>query len=225
MSVITDHTIKSLETFREGLLAINKNDLNHKAIMDYAVNNRKALDLNSMYNAVTNRLLAFQTDSDPEILDAARYEVIDQIDRAIVAVGTHDKVRSILDDLILRVRDTKLATLLNEFNAAKDGQPNLAAIGLRTIICLMIQERAKAKDSKSKLAIRPDLVLDPMLEEAIGTGLFPQGETKLLKAFQSHGQKAMFDNIVHKPGSNMLVSKDALAAGVDLLNKLLPTLE
>ena len=27
MSVITDHTIKSLETFREGLLAINKNDL------------------------------------------------------------------------------------------------------------------------------------------------------------------------------------------------------
>jgi hypothetical protein len=35
----------------------------------------------------------------------------------------------------------------------------------------------------------------------------------------------MFDNIVHKPGSNMLVSKDALAAGVDLLNKLLPTLE
>jgi hypothetical protein len=99
------------------------------------------------------------------------------IDGAIVTVDAQAPVRPFLDDQILRVRDTKPAALLNEFNAAKDGQPNLAAIGLRTIICLIIQERARADDARSKLATRQDLALDPVLEEAIAVGLFPQGES------------------------------------------------
>jgi hypothetical protein len=132
------------------------------------------------------------------------------------------RVRPILSDLVLKVKDTKLATLLGEFNVAKDGQPNLAAIGLRTILCLVIQERAKVVDANSALATRQDLMLHPMLDDAIKTKVFPGGETKLLEAYRRHGLKEGSDNVVHKPGSNMLVTKDDLSAAVDLLNKLLP---
>jgi hypothetical protein len=63
-----------------------------------------------------------------------------------------------------------------------------------------------------------------MLEEAITGKIFPEGQTKLLQAFRRHGLKEHSDNVVHKPGSDMLASKDDLSGSVDLLNKLLPTL-
>ena len=63
-----------------------------------------------------------------------------------------------------------------------------------------------------------------MLTQAGAAGTFPKGETKLLKGFQDRGQKIMFDNIVHKPGDNMLIKTDDLSAAVDLPNKLLPTI-
>jgi hypothetical protein len=113
---------------------------------------------------------------------------------------------------------------LKEFNSIKDSQPNLAAIGLRTILCLVIQQRAKALDVTSPLSTREDLSLQPMLDEAIKLGIFPEGQTKLLQAYRRQGLKEHSDNVVHKPGSDMLVTKDDLSAAVDLLNKLLATI-
>jgi hypothetical protein len=69
-----------------------------------------------------------------------------------------------------------------------------------------------------------DLMLQPMLDEAISTGIFPEGQSKLLQAYRRQGLKEHSDNVVHKPGGDMLVSKDDLSAAVDLLNRLLPTI-
>ena len=55
----------------------------------------------------------------------------------------------------------------------------------------------------------------------IGTKALPEGETKLLEAYRRRGLKEGSDNVVHKPGGNMLVDKDNLSAAVDLLNKLI----
>ena len=176
-----------------------------------------------LVNPLGNLMGTFAGAEDVDVLDAARDQVVAMIDGSIASLAG-EPARPLLDGPILKVKDTKLSTLLKEFNAIKDHQPNLAAIGLRTIICLIIQERAKIADPTGKLAIRQDLDFDPMLTQAVAARTFPQGETKLLKGFQDRGQKIMFDNIVHKPGDNMLIKTDDLSAAVDLLNKLLPTI-
>jgi hypothetical protein len=131
-------------------------------------------------------------------------------------------VRPIFDDLILKVKDEKLSTLLREFNAIKNQQPNSAAIVLRTILCLIIQEKAKLAQPGGALAIRPDLMLTPMLQGAIDGNIFDQGETKLLRAFQQQGLKETFDNVVHKPGAAALIKAEDLSALVqNTVNKLL----
>jgi hypothetical protein len=58
---------------------------------------------------------------------------------------------------VLKTKDVKLSTLLREFNAIKNPYPNSAAIVLRTIICLIIQERAKLTKPDSELAKTQDL--------------------------------------------------------------------
>ena len=119
-------------------------------------------------------------------------------------------------------KDAKLSTLLKEFNAIKDHQPNMAAIGLRTIICLIIQEKAKLTRPGEALAKTQDLMLRPMLRSAIEDKIFGEGETKLLKAFEQQGLKETFDNVVHKPGSGALIRSDDLSSLVqNTVNKLL----
>jgi hypothetical protein len=61
------------------------------------------------------------------------------------------------------------------------------------------------------------------LNAAQNEKLFDSAEQKLLSQFKSGGQKAMFDNIAHKPGGNSLIDKSYLSDAVDLLNKILPT--
>ena len=72
------------------------------------------------------------------------------------------------------------------------------------------------------LAKKEDLALQPMLDDAIKQRVFSEGLTKLLEAFRRQGLKEKSDNVAHKPGANMLISKEDLSAAVDLLNKLLP---
>jgi hypothetical protein len=146
------------------------------------------------------------------------------LDDTIASLSGAD-VRPILDDLILKIKDVKLSTLLREFNTIKNQQPNSAAIVLRTIICLIIQERAKLTQPEGALATRPDLELTPMLKSAVQEKIFDQGETKLLQAFQSQGLKETCDNVVHKPGENALIKADDLSSLVqNTVNKLLATL-
>jgi hypothetical protein len=114
---------------------------------------------------------------------------------------------------------------LVEFNAAKNTQPNLAAVGLRTIICLIIQEKARLEEPAGALATRPDLMLTPMLRAAIEQRIFGEGETKLLQAFERQGLKEAFDNVVHKPGDNALISADDLSSLVEnTVSKILSSL-
>ncbi len=70
------------------------------------------------------------------------------------------------------------------------------------------------------LATMTDLNLDPMIREALSSNLFDGGEAKFLRMFQPGG-KAIFDNVVHKPGANALVDKEYLTTVVEPLNKLL----
>ncbi len=225
MSALTEFKIKSLQEFRAGILDLNKSDLTPQVLMSYFETNiAKVKPLGaSLLNPLGRFLSSIVGADNTTVLDSARDEVVRMVDGAILQVSG-EPVRSLLGDLILKVKDTKLATLLHEFNDAKDGQPNIAAIGLRTILCLIIQERAKIADATNDLATQQDLKLQPMLDAAIATKIFGEGETKLLDAFRRRGLKEKSDNVVHKPGSNMLVTKEDLSATVDLLNKLLPTL-
>jgi chemotaxis protein CheY-P-specific phosphatase CheC len=120
------------------------------------------------------------------------------------------------------VTDTKLAVLLNEFNAIKDQAPNLAAIGFRTILSHLIQEQAKATKPKSEFAKKEDLFPSDAIKSATKEKFFQEAETKLIWNFEKNGQKAIFDNITHKPGANTLIDKSDLSSAVDMLNKLLP---
>ena len=226
VSPLTQHRIKSFQEFRAGLISLKKADLSQQVLSDYWHRNTTKLAgiAGGTHNQIGYLLNSLQVVDDVDVLDSARDEFLKIIDDCLVGMTAQGQVRPLLDDFILKVKDTKLSTLLKEFNAIKDHQPNLAAIGIRTIICLIIQERAKLTDPTGRLATTQDLALDPMLSKALGQGVFPEGESKLLHAFQSRGQKVMFDNIVHKSGENMLIAKDDLSAAVDLLNKLLPTL-
>jgi hypothetical protein len=223
MSALTEFKLKLLHELRANILDLKKDQLTAATLAKCVGDNwNKVTPMGAgLVNSLGNLMRTFEGAEGVDVLDAARDQVIAMIDGSIATLGG-EPVRPILDDLILKVKDRKLSTLLKEFNSIKDNQPNLAAIGLRTIICLIIQERAKIANATGTLANKQDLALDPMLTEAIKAGIFPQGETKLLQGFQSRGQKIMFDNVVHKPGDNMLIKKDDLSAAVDLLNKLLP---
>ncbi|MDO9385025.1 MAG: hypothetical protein Q7T86_19435 [Hyphomicrobiaceae bacterium] len=226
-SALIQHRIKLFQEFRAGLLGLKKDDLTYQVLSEYR--NGPGLKMLAGMAAGTNNQIGQFLESlrgidDVDVLDSARDELVKIVDDCIVGMTGQGEVRSVFGDLILKVKDAKLSTLLREFNAAKDGQPNIAVIGLRTILCLIIRERAKVVDAANPLAIRQDLALQPMLDDAIGSKIFPEGESKLLDAFRRRGLKESSDNVVHKPGDNMLVSKDDLSAAVDLLNKLLPTL-
>jgi hypothetical protein len=75
------------------------------------------------------------------------------------------------------------------------------------------------RDAASAIAV----ALDPMIKEALDTKLFDGGEAKFLQMFQPGG-KAIFDNVVHKPGANALVDKAYLTTVVEPLTKLLATI-
>jgi hypothetical protein len=77
------------------------------------------------------------------------------------------------------------------------------------------------RQPNGKLAARTDLALDPVIKEAIDSGLFEDGEKRLVERFRD-GPKVMLDIVAHKPGEKSLTVKDDLSSAVDsLLNQLL----
>jgi hypothetical protein len=104
-------------------------------------------------------------DAPPNVLDDARENIVDHLDAAISKLDATRPVRSILEDRILRVKDTKLSRLLNEFNIHRERAPNLCAISYRTILSLVISERAKLAAPGSKLATKQDLSWESDIKE------------------------------------------------------------
>ena len=224
MATLTEVKIEKLHQFRAGLLAVAKADLKPKLISVYWESNRDKLRPSGMTDNVGRFIQTIADIEDIDALDGARDEIVRMLDSAIGALSAAN-VRPVLDELIVRVKDAKLATLLNEFNAIKNQQPNLAAIGLRTIMCLIIQERAKLSKPGEALATKQDFQLSPMLRDAIDQKIFDEGETKLIKAFQNQGLKETFDNVVHKPGSTAIITSDDLSALVEnTVTKLLASI-
>jgi hypothetical protein len=223
MPTLTEVKLTKLHEFRIGLLSPKKANLTPKAIYEYWESNRDKLRPSGIVDNLGRYIQSIQDIDDVDALDGARDELVRMVDAAIAALSGVN-VRPILEDLILKIKDVKLSTLLREFNAIKNQQPNCAAIVLRTVICLIIQEKAKLAQPGGALALRQDLMLTPMLQSAIDEKIFDQGETKLLQAFQRQGLKETFDNVVHKPGDGALIKADDLSSLQNTVNKLLATL-
>jgi len=223
LSHLKPFILKSLRDMREELVGMNKIDLTFQRLNDFLPKYRSGLAGSHAYNGISNMMSAHQYAKDVDHLDAVRFEMIALIDKAIVAVDAEQQVPSILEEYISRVTDTKVATLLSEFNAIKDRAPNVAAIGFRTILSHLIQEQAKASNPGHKFSKQEDLAPKEAIELAVKENWYPEAERKLIKNFQQNGQKDIFDNITHKPGTKTLIGKDDLSAAVDtLLNRLLP---
>jgi hypothetical protein len=221
MPTLAEVKVQKLNAFRGGLLDLKKADLTPMLISSYWEANRDKLTPSGITDSLGRYVQRISGIDDVDALDGARDELIGMVDETIASLSRAN-VRPILDDLILKVKDEKLLTLLREFNAIKNQQPNSAATILRTIMCLIIQEKAKLSQPGGALATRPDLMLTPMLQSAIEDNIFDQGETKLLRAFKQQGLKETFDNVVHKPGAGALIKADDLSSLVqNTVNKLL----
>jgi hypothetical protein len=171
---------------------------------------------------------AIPAQAPPAVVQDLRSRLVGMVDDNIRGIDATQIVETVLEANIKKVKDTKLAALLNEFNVIKDTAPNAASVLYRTILSLTLQERAKIKEPTSALATATDLSPEPSIRKALGEGghakIFDSAEEKLVRRFLTGGQKDTFDNVAHKPGQNALVAKENLSDAVDLLNSLLPTL-
>src|SRR5205823_3141579 len=101
-----------------------------------------------------------------EVFNELRPIFVGCIDEGLSILDEEYEVKPVLEEYIKRVKDTKLAEMLKEFNVSKGTSPNLVAIGFRTILALIIQEKAKRLDPQSNTATRIDLALDKMIDSA-----------------------------------------------------------
>ncbi len=172
---------------------------------------------------INQSLNGYESETDIEVFNELRAQIVGFIDLALSHLDKQYEVKPVLEDYIRRVRDTKLAELLKEFNVSKDTSPNLTAIGFRTILALIIQEKAKKVKPGSNTATRTDLALDKMIDSARTDGILSNDEQRLLDSFKST-HKDIYDFVGHRPGANTMVGKDEVDTMVDMLNKLLPSI-
>lgn len=225
---LKQHAVAGLRKAREDLLTEPKETLTHQIVLNWyrkwvqQIQQAEGAGANIMRQNIAMYLQGHEASTYDVIYDVC-LRIVGLLDRNIMNLDNSQTVIPVLDGLILKVADTKLSTLLKEFNSGKDAQPNSAAVVFRTILMLIIQERAKRTKPHANIATDQDLDLNKCLNAALNEKLFDSAEQKLLAQFKSGGQKGIFDNIAHKPGSNSLIEKDYLSDAVDLLNKLLPT--
>jgi hypothetical protein len=176
MSALTELKLKLLHEFRRGLLDLKKEELTFAVLSSYwETRHANVRPMGAgLINPLGNYISSLIGIEDIDALDAARDEIVKMVDASILSLDGVP-VRPILDDLILKIKDVKLSTLLHEFNAIKDAQPNFAMIGFRTILCLVIQQRAIMLAPLGPLAKKEDLALQPMLDDAIKQRVFSEG--------------------------------------------------
>lgn len=176
------------------------------------------------YNIANNYMNGFWNEADGEVVTACRDRILRLLDSTIQALDVQQEVRPVLDDLILRVQNEKLHRLLVEFNAIREVQCNIAGIGFRTILALIIQERARVVDSESWIAQADDFnSFEKAIKYALNrANLFDSAAQKHLRRYLEGTLKDSLDNVAHK--SDYLIEPDDLSLAVDLLNKLLPSI-
>ena len=177
----------------------------------------------SIQTLIANDKYGYDQVTDVEIFNELRPGFVSHIDYGLSMLDQQYQVRPLLEEYTKRVADTKLAVLLNEFNAVKDIAPNHAAIGFRTILSLVIQEKAKREKPGSNTASRPDLSVDKMIDSARTDSILSSDEQRLVDSFKST-HKDIYDFVAHRPGAKNLVDKSEVDTMVDLLNKLLPAI-
>lgn len=170
---------------------------------------------------IRSKLDGYDQETDAEIFNELRPILVGFIDAALSRLDQKYQVKPLTDDYTSRVKDTKLAELLKEFNAAKNIAPNLVAIGFRTILSLAIQEKAKRVNPTSNTATRIDLAPQPMIDSARNDNILSQDEQRLVNSFVST-HRDIYDIVAHRP--NVLIDKSEVDTMVDLLNKLLPSI-
>lgn len=228
MSTIQQAAIDYLRASREALLAYPKERMNGAALQSWFNQwdnafRRAGLITGGHINIPIFQLVnAYHSENNHEVAHEVQVQIVGYIDMELTRLNSQVSVKPILDDYIARISDTKLATLLRELNSIRTQQPNLAAIGFRTVLALIIRERAKRVNLTHKLATQ-DIDAELAIKTAIGDPqFFSDGERRLLKRCLSGGNKDTFDIVAHKPG--VLIQKDQLEDAVNLLNSLLPTI-
>lgn len=229
MDIIKQKIIEELRQAREELLSFKRDFLTSIFLFNWFKQHESLWGKTQRYNAYAwpdlyAKLDGFQQEKDVDVLDALRAQLVEVIDRTIRKLDSQIPIKSVLHNRIERIKDTKLATLLTEFEAVKDIAPNIAAVGFSTILIFVIQERAKRVNPASSLATRTDLDVDPMIRDALRENIFPHAEARHLSSFANGGQKDAFDNIIHKPGALYLIDKSDLEDAIDLLNNLLASI-
>src|SRR5829696_4883884 len=135
MSHLVKLNVEGLRQFRRAVLDIPPSSLSHSALSKLHNENSAlvyrvavgAMVGGQFANVVIPRCLAGYEDvTDSDALEEVRTRIVEHIDFLIKGLDSSHVVRPILEERILRVKGTKLSTLLKEFNATKDGQPNLA---------------------------------------------------------------------------------------------------
>ena len=227
---LKQRAIEDLNTARRHLLDIRRSVLTADLIFSWyqqwlpAFRRTQGLIGNKIEVRINIRIGGFEKVSDVELLDDLRIRIVEVLDQAMREIDSQVLVRSILEEYILKIKDQKLATLLKEFNSVKDTAPNFAAIGFRTILTLIIREKARREKPNSNLAKKTDLQLKPDIDEALKEHIFPKDEERRLTSFLRGGNKDTFDFVVHRPDPTALVSKEEINDIVGLLNTLLPSI-
>jgi hypothetical protein len=226
-----DSTVRSvIEELREGrdeLMSVPSPQLVGQHIVNWYKRWQPAF---KRFDTLTGRLdgpnLRRQMDGfwetqDSEVANERRRVIVERIDQMIPSLNASQKVRPVLDELILQVKDNKLSVLLNEFNSIREKQPNLAGIGFRTIFNTIVQEMAKKIAPKSDWATQDDL---GHFEDCIAyslndeDALFSSGTRKHIRRYRNQSKDTL-DNVAHKP--RVLVQKDELEHAVTVLNSML----
>lgn len=234
MDQIRQIRINDLQQARQELLGIRKESLDHAVFRSWASDHWNLFYLTHQMDSGINphtpsdAVNTYQGIDDPDILLDLRKQIVEWLDRTIGRLDRETPVRPILDDLILQVADRQISTLLKEFNAVRESSPNLAALGFRTIISVIIIHRARKVQAQipqaGSLASKTDFNPESVLRDGLAAGIFSDAETRRLKRFLDSGRKDSMDFVAHKVGSQYLMSKDNLEDAVELLNSLLPTI-
>src|SRR3954451_11693697 len=90
-----------------------------------------------LVHEINERMRGWWTETDHALMHDARIRLVELFDSTLVNLDRSVAVRPVDKELVLQVQDTKLSSLLREFNAVRETAPNVGAIAARTIISLI----------------------------------------------------------------------------------------